>query len=141
MMAHPNWNDEQRKIAELDAEWAKAATKALAHGATEHDYKAVTEIYSKEGSVVWPGYEAGHGASQIEAHWRQANKDYGDSALQFNPKRIEIVDSLAMDFGEVVFTPQGKPADNAYKYFVVWRRENGAWKVYYDCWNANRPDG
>lgn len=134
-----HWSKEQQEIANRDAEWAEAATKALAAGATERDFKTMTDIYSKEGSVLWPGYEAGHGAKEIEDHWRRANKDYGNSALQFNPKRIEIVGSLAMDFGEVVFTSKGKPADNGYKYFVVWRHEHGVWKVYYDCWNANRP--
>ena len=23
------------------------------------------------------------------------------------------------------------------KYLVVWKRERGAWKVFYDCWNWN----
>ncbi len=142
-MANSKWSQEQQKIADLDAIWGEAATKALAAGAMEHDFKTVTDIYSKEGSVVWQGFEPGHGAAEIEAHWKQANakKDFQNSALKFDPVRIEIVGILAMDFGQVVFTSKatdGQQSVDIAKYFVVWRYEGGAWKVLYDCWNENK---
>ena len=49
---------------------------------------------------------------------------------------------MASDFGLVHFAPDAKPDDvkNTAKYLVVWKRENGAWKVFYDCWNWNAPE-
>ena len=41
-----------------------------------------------------------------------------------------------VEFARVERVP--KPGEIA-KYLVVWKRENGEWKVLYDCWNSNRP--
>jgi hypothetical protein len=48
---------------------------------------------------------------------------------------------MATDFGVVHFAPHAEPNDtaNTAKYLVVWKREKGAWKVLYDCWNWNAP--
>jgi ketosteroid isomerase-like protein len=58
------------------------------------------------------------------------------------PTHIEIAGDLASDFGLVHFAPGAKPKDvkNTAKYLVVWKREHGTWKVFYDCWNWNAPE-
>ena len=56
-----NWNHEQQKIADLDVIWAERATAALKSGATDSDFKLVTDLYSKEGTIVWPGFLPGYG--------------------------------------------------------------------------------
>ena len=52
--------------------------------------------------------------------------------LKFNPVRITVMGDIATDFGEVIFNGEGGS-----KYFVVWRREQGKWKVFSDAWNEN----
>ena len=137
-MAKTKWGAEQKEIVKLDAAWGRAATRALAAAATEKDFKAVAALYSNEGSIVWEKFDPGHGTDEIVAGWKKANKGFRNSKLEFNPVRIEIAGHLATDFGEVEFIePDGK--STMAKYFVVWRREAGAWKVLYDCWNDNPP--
>jgi len=123
---------EQEAIARLDAKWAALATAALKRGAVDEDFEAVTRLYSKEATIVWPGFPPGYGHGEIEKGWRTANAKFPGSTLQFNPVRITIMGELATDFGEVVFDGQGGA-----KYFVVWRRERGEWKVFSDAWNEN----
>jgi ketosteroid isomerase-like protein len=125
---------EQEEIAKLDAKWATLATAALKQGATDRDFKAVTDLYSQEGTIVWPGFPPGYGHEEIEKGWRTANARFSGAALQFNAVRITIMGELATDFGEVVFNGEGGS-----KYFVVWRREHGEWKVFSDAWNENTP--
>lgn len=129
-----DWNHEQQRIADLDVTWAERATAALKSTATANDFKLVAELYSSEGTIVWPGFAAGHGHDEIENGWRTANakKDFQNSVLKFNPVRIDVMGDIATDFGEVVFNGEGGS-----KYFVVWRREHGNWKVFSDAWNEN----
>jgi len=144
-MANTNWTPKQQKIADLDAVWGEAATKALKQGATEADFKTVTDLYSKDGTVAWQGFKPGHGSAEIEAHWKKANKSFRNSVLKFEPVRLDIVGSLALDFGKVVFkspAPDSKQSTAKYKqstakYLVIWRREGRSWKVLYDAWNEN----
>lgn len=135
-MTNKAFETEQNRIKDLDKQWGEAATAALAAGATDAEFKRLTDLYSQDGTVAWPGFEIGRGAAEIEARWRKAHDDFKDSKLKFNPISIEIVGGLAIDFGQVVFTSDGK-VDDGNKYLVIWRNEHGAWKVYYDCWNSN----
>jgi uncharacterized protein (TIGR02246 family) len=118
-------------IKALDAEWSKAATA--------HDINRVVTFYAKDGSVVWPNQAPAKGHAAIRASWNSILTP--DMYLDFKPIRIEVFGDLASDFGEVHFKRNAKPGDtqNTAKYLVVWKRENGAWKVLYDCWNWNAP--
>ena len=138
-MSYKKWDAQQKEIADLDGAWGDAATKALKETATEDDFKAVAALYSAEGSILWPNFDPGYGTQEIVDGWRKANKGFANSALKFTPKCIEILGSLATDLGEVEFVdPTGK--SSFAKYLVVWRREEGAWRVLYDCWNDNPPN-
>jgi ketosteroid isomerase-like protein len=113
---------EQQAIAKLDAEWSKAAKKK--------DVEKVVSFYSGKGSVVWPDQKARHGTRAIRAAWERAYKEDPNLSLTFEPERIEIArgGDIGVDFGSVSFG-----ADESAKYLVVWKRENGDWKVLYDC--------
>ena len=135
-MSYKKWDWRQKEIADLDAAWGDAATKALKEAATEEDFKAVAALYSEEGSILWPGFDPGYGTQEIAAGWKKANGGFTDSALKFTPVCIEVTGDLATDLGIVEFTdPKGQVS--LAKYLVVWRREDGEWKVLYDCWNEN----
>lgn len=119
----------QNAIAKLDAAWSKAAKKK--------DVESVVAFYASKGSIVWPGQKARHGTKAIRAAWEKAYQEDPKLSLSFAPERIDIASGgdLAVDFGSVSFGP-----DASAKYLVVWKRENGAWKVLYDCWNSNQPE-
>jgi ketosteroid isomerase-like protein len=132
-----NWTGEKKKIAELDGKWGQLATAALSKTAKDADFKAVTALYSSDGTVVWPGFDPGYGHGEIEKRWRTANGPFGGSKLAFNPIRITVIGDIATDFGEVIFNGEGGA-----HYFVVWRREGGEWKVFSDAWNEGpKPAG
>jgi ketosteroid isomerase-like protein len=121
---------EQKAIAKLDAAWSKAAKMK--------DVEGVVALYSSKGSVVWPDQKARHGTKAIRTAWEKAYKADPKLSLTFEPERIDIAcgGDIAVDFGSVSFGG----GDASAKYLVVWKRENGAWKVLYDCWNSNKPE-
>jgi ketosteroid isomerase-like protein len=127
---------EEAEIRTLDAAWSKAAT------AKKIDQ--VMKFYASDGSLVWPDYPPAKGHAAIRAAWDKLCGDVPDMYLDFEPTHIEVSSGrdMASDFGLVHFAPGAKPDDvkNTAKYLVVWKRENGAWKVFYDCWNWNAPE-
>src|SRR5262245_38955048 len=124
---------DEAAISRLDEEWGNAATAK--------NLDAVVGFYAPDGSLVWPERPAVHGTAGIRANWKKMMKAYAGLKLRFIPERIVIADdgTLASDFGKVQFghTEKGKRIMETAKYVVVWRKENGSWKVLYDSWNTN----
>lgn len=51
-------------------------------------------------------------------------ESHGDTAIE--------VGRYTLDNGEGQMIDQGK-------YIVIWKQENGAWKLYRDIWNSSMP--
>jgi uncharacterized protein (TIGR02246 family) len=124
-------NPDEAAIRKLDAEWSKAATAKKMN--------RVMKFYAPDGSVVWPDQPPAKGHKAIRASWEAYFKATPDMHLDFKPIDIEVIGDMATDFGVVHFAANARPDDaqNTAKYLVVWKRENGAWKVLYDSWNWN----
>lgn len=132
-MSRKNPDQDEAAIRALDAEWGKAARAK--------DIDRVINFYATDGSVVWPEHQVGKGHAAIRALWKAAYKETPELWLEFKPARIEIASGrdMATDLGAVHFAPKAKANDskNVGKYLVVWKRENGTWRVLYDCYNMN----
>ena len=124
---------DEAAIRALDAEWSKAATAK--------SMKRVMKFYATDGSVVWPDQPLATGHKAIRKSWEAYFNASPDMYLDFKPTHIEIASGggMATDFGEVHFANGAKSKDtkNTAKYLVVWKREHGTWKVFYDSWNWN----
>jgi uncharacterized protein (TIGR02246 family) len=135
-MSNKKHDPDEAEIRALDAEWSKAAT------AKKIDQ--IIKFYASDGSVVWPGYPRAKGHAAIRAAWNKLYLQVPGMYLDFEPTHIEVSSGrdMASDFGLVHFAPDAKPDDikTTAKYLVVWKREHGAWKVFYDCWNWNAPE-
>jgi uncharacterized protein (TIGR02246 family) len=126
---------DEAAIRAVDAQWSKAATAK--------NMTKVMKFYAKDGSVVWPDQPPARGHKAIRASWESIFKANPGMYLDFKPVLIEIAEgrNMASDFGVVHFARNAKPDDteNTAKYLVVWKKEQGEWKVLYDCWNWNAP--
>ena len=124
---------DEAAIRALDAEWGKAASAGK--------LADVVEFYAADASLVWPDMPPATGTAAIRANWKKIYRQMPGLYLDFQPTRIDIASGrdLATDFGLVHFKANAKPKDpkNTAKYLVIWKRERGVWKVFYDCWNWN----
>jgi uncharacterized protein (TIGR02246 family) len=134
-MATKKPDPDEAAIRALDAQWSKAATAK--------NMNKVMTFYARDGSVVWPDQPPAKGHPAIRASWESIFKAAPGMYLDFKPVLIEISSGrdMASDFGVVHFAKGAKPGDpeNTAKYLVVWKKERGTWKVFYDCWNWNAP--
>lgn len=130
-MAAKKQSSAASQIRKLDKEWGDAASG--------HDLDAVVAFYARDGSVVWPGEKAHHGTAAIRKAWARMFRTMPELYLRFTAERIVVSKGgdLASDFGKVTMRESKKSKTVIAKYVVVWRKENGAWKVLYDCYNLN----
>lgn len=143
-MAEHSWDKAQQGIADLDKAWSDAA-KAAAQATGDArlaKLKDVIQFYSeKEGGILWPDQGPFFGRPNILNNWKTVMDSFPGMSLEFKPRQIHISGELASDYGEVDLGydgPKGRVSVQA-KYLVVWKKEAGAWKVLYDCWNYNAP--
>jgi uncharacterized protein (TIGR02246 family) len=133
-MAYETAADDESTIRELDDAWGKAASAK--------DLEAVVAFYAPDGSLVWPGAPAALGTDRIREQWAELMADTPGLNLRFDAERIVVSGdgTLASDFGKVEFghdDDSGRHIQETGKYVVVWRKEQGAWKVLYDSYNMN----
>jgi len=125
---------EEAAIRSLEEQWSAAANKK--------DLEGTLAFYSATGATMWPDAPTSHGTSEIRAAWTTMFNIPGIS-LKFLPDKIDVAQSgdMATDEGRAVVgmtTPSGPVVDTS-KYLVIWKKENGAWKVAYDSYNSNKP--
>lgn len=127
---------EEAAIRKLDEQWAAAATKK--------DVAGAVAVYATDGLALWQDQPAVQGEAGLKKMWADDFAMKGMGAWAFVPERIVVAQSgdIATDQGraEVNFTDdKGVTSKIVVKYLVVWKKENGQWKVLYDMWNSNAP--
>ena len=103
--------------------------KAFAAG----DAKAVAELYTRDAKVIAPGAEIAAGRAAIEAHWAGAIAS-GVKVLRLQTTAVESDGALAVEDGTVLLADKdGKESTS--RYVVVWKREDGRWRLHRDIFN------
>jgi uncharacterized protein (TIGR02246 family) len=125
---------QEQLIRELDAKWVAAVAAK--------DAAAVAEFYAADGMFLAPNAPLVEGRKGIAEAWAGLLGLPGIS-LTFEPTRIEVSESadLASDVGtySLAFDGEGGRVRDQGKYVVVWKKENGAWKILADIFNSNLP--
>ncbi len=122
--------DDQAALEALNAEWGACASAGNVEG--------VVALYTSDATLVWPDAPAMQGTDAIRAAYTGMLAAPG-VWIRFTPTTVTFSGDLAADFGVVELRmPPTAPMQTA-KYLVVWKKVDGAWKVFYDAWNSNAP--
>jgi uncharacterized protein (TIGR02246 family) len=98
----------------------------------------VAALYTSTGQILPPNFEPMSGKEAIQGFWQGA-MDMGIRGAQLKTAELEVHGETAIEVGQgTLLTEGGQVADIA-KYIVVWRKENGEWRLHRDIWNSNRP--
>jgi uncharacterized protein (TIGR02246 family) len=105
-----------------------------------HDAAAVAAMYSSEARLLPPGAEIMLGMSRIEAFWKQAFAA-GMTDAKLETMDVDLIGGYtAIETGRYTMHAGKSVADRG-KYMVVWRNEDGQWKLHRDIWNSSVPAG
>ena len=102
------------------------------------DATAMAALYTENAQLLPTNSEIITGQEQIASFWRQV--------MEMGIKTAELETLEAEGFGETAFEvgryklggAAGEILDQG-KYVVVWKKEDGQWKLHRDIWNTNLP--
>ena len=119
----------------------EAADKAFMEAINRGDVAEAALIYTADARVLPPNVEILHG--------RQAALEFWQGAINMGVKEVvlEIVEvveggEMASEIGKYTLTiqpPAGEAITDRGKYLVVWKQEEGTWKIDIDIWNSSLP--
>jgi uncharacterized protein (TIGR02246 family) len=116
----------------------EAANVQFSSAAAKGDGAALAALYSPDGQVMPAGSDPIRGADAIQKFWQGAI-DSGVAAIGL--KTIEVFGHgpTATEVGAYELRDKaGKVLDHG-KYIVVWRQEDGKWKLLRDMFSTNVP--
>ncbi len=120
----------------------EAINKQFADAVKRGDAAAVAALYTEDARLLPPNGPMIVGREAIQ-NSEQSDFDAGVSGdLQLTTLEVGVVRDLAYEIGEYAHTIQpdeGEAIKDQGKYVVVWKRENGEWKLDVDIWNSSMP--
>lgn len=103
-----------------------------------NDSAAFVARYSSDACINPPNAPQMCGSQAIGAFYR-GGYAMGIRKIQLTTKEVSSADPYVIETGEFqVEADKGLVLDNG-KFIVVWKKENGQWKMFKDIWNSNNP--
>lgn len=104
------------------------------------NYKMIGESYTADAKIFPNNMNILTGKDSILAYWKLPDGIH-TVHHKLMPVEIKIIGDEAYDYGYYEGTTQkadGSESSWKGKYVVIWRKEDGDWKMYLDIWNAVR---
>ncbi len=112
----------------------EATNRAFAAAFLRGDADAVAGLYTIDAQLIPPGAEVVSGRAAIAAFWKGAI-EAGLTDIVLEAQEVESAGDLAYEIGSVkLVAPDGSVSRD--RYLVVWKRENGKWRLHRDIWNS-----
>lgn len=104
----------------------------------QRDAAGIAAIYTEHGQLL-PAYSAPiSGQTAIQAFWAGCI-DMGICTMQRMPLEVDCLTDTVNEVGEYLFrNRQGRVVDVG-KYVVIWKQQQGQWKIHRDIWTSNLP--
>lgn len=102
------------------------------------DAAGMADLYTDDGQVLPPNSDFVMGKEAIQTFW-QALMDMGIKEAKLDIVEVEQQDDLAVEVSKYTLQgAEGQVLDQG-KYIVVWKQENGQWKLHRDIFNSSLP--
>ena len=103
----------------------------------EADSTTPPSLYTRDGKILPPNGEAVSGSDSIAEFW-QAFFELG--ITEARPVTLEVIPmgEYALEVGEYSVFSDDDPVDRG-KIMVLWKNEDGVWKMHRDTWNRSVP--
>jgi ketosteroid isomerase-like protein len=102
------------------------------------DSATMPSLYTSDAKILPPNADAVSGADAIVEYW-QAFFDLGIAAAQ--PETLEVIPmgGYALEVGEYSLYGDDETLADRGKIMVLWKNEDGTWKMHRDTWNSSLP--
>jgi uncharacterized protein (TIGR02246 family) len=115
--------------------------KKFVDAITRGDAAAIAALYTADARLLPPNAEMMSGTQVIQAFWQSAI-DMGIKGATLETVEVQVKEDIACEVGK--YTLKIQPSADLTitdegKYVVVWKHENGSWKLDVDIWNTSLP--
>ena len=114
-----------------------AVNKTFMNAFEQGDAGGVAACYTEGGQILPPGTDIITGKEGIAAFWSGAMK-MGIKKAELNSMELDAHGDTAVEIGRATLYSEGGEVIDDPKFLVVWKRENGAWKLHRDIWNSDK---
>jgi uncharacterized protein (TIGR02246 family) len=103
------------------------------------DAAGIAALYTDNPKLLPPGSPMMSGREVVQSFW-QGTMDMGIKEARLETLEVESQGNLASEIGRFTLTvqPQGSERSTMTgKYVVVWKNQDGTWKIHVDIWNTD----
>lgn len=125
---------QQEKIREGIEATNQRLISALAKG----DAAGVAASYTADAQMFPANSDVVSGRAAIQNLWGEWIKA-GVTKLTLEPVEVEGMGDTAYEVGKYTLPGDDGKLLDAGKYIVIWKRQQGAWKLHRDIWTTNVP--
>ena len=116
----------------------EAANKQFASALAKGDAAAIGAMYTSTGMAFPPNGDVVRGRDAIQKMWQGVIAS-GVKEATLTPTEVEAHGDTAYEIGTYTMGAGGGKQLDRGKYIVIWKRENGQWKLHRDIWNTSMP--
>jgi len=114
------------------------ANRRFSEHLSQSDAAAISRCYSENAVIMPPNQDLIRGRKNIEGFWRGI-MTAGVKGLRLESQNIETYGEVLAEIGRFTVLIEGNQVIDEGKYLVLWKQENGEWKLFRDIWNSSRP--
>jgi uncharacterized protein (TIGR02246 family) len=115
-----------------------AANEIFVNTFNKGDAAGLATLYTEEGQLLPPNAETMAGHQAIQAFWQGA-MDMGIKSAQIETGEVDAHGDTAIEVSKYkLFGAEDQVLDKG-KFIVIWKRENGQWKLHRDIFNSSMP--
>jgi ketosteroid isomerase-like protein len=126
---------EENRVANLQ-EAIEAQNREFMAAFSRGDAAGVAALYTRDARIFPPNSPMLSGREQAQQFW-QGLMNIGGKNAALETVSVELKGDLAFEVGKYSLSI-GTMNDSG-KYVVVWKNEEGSWRLYLDIWNTSLP--
>ncbi|MDQ4078917.1 MAG: SgcJ/EcaC family oxidoreductase [Chloroflexota bacterium] len=102
------------------------------------DAAGVADLYTGDGQLLPPNADIQVGREAVAGYW-QAVMEAGIKGVELEIMEVEAWGDIASELSRYrLYNGEGQQLDHG-KYIIIWKREDGAWRIHRDIFNSSTP--
>jgi len=101
------------------------------------DYEGMASLYTEDGQMLPPNGKVIIGKSGIGDFWKGA-MDMGIKFIEMHTDEVDHQGDTVIEVSQATLLNEEKHVIDEIKYIVIWKKQNGNWKLHRDMFNSNR---
>ncbi len=146
-IVYPTWKIDctkqmDTKVTSKEKEAILSAANSFSKAVMAGNIDGIMAGYSTD-AKIFPNNLAILEGEDLKSYWTPRNNGYKTIHHKITPTEVKFFGDYAHDYGHYegkTQRPDGSINEWKGKYVVIWKKEEGQWKMYLDIWNAIQPE-